>query len=758
MSTTQDSTLREEADPPTGAQDNQDEQGQDNQGIEDAFGDLERRESVDDLSQGDDTEGGGNSSGEESEDPSSTFGSEYCRVIFLKAGHHLSFCGTLSSDCRRQKHASYRSITSHRAPPGRYLPTSSRLGTDGHLDELPQGCIVPSYGKSLSGIVRQGAIATRASAAASGIRIPTVAETIYQLPPPAMSTRTTESSGNTSGVAVTGTEIPTRSNTATPLSVQTPPPTGGNRVHFSDPPVTTPVAVIDMTVPTSTTAADQAAARELAELRQMVLRLANTPPAAAPVETPTQQSLDNAREVAELRTLLAQMASQALPVASPPPIVDQTAKEMAELRSRIHQMNSQTLASTATPALVVPPASLYIAVVRGHVPGIYTNWQEVQAQVTGYPDSLFKSFRSQTEAETFLFENTAGSLTTAPGWANIVNPGPQQLPPTTPYHYTVVEDSSTLRGDLSKGREIHGVKLGVESRTLNLLCPKGVSIDIQKQLAATATDVLALPGKIDGASGINETVLQAMDDVMVFSKGGKEVPGATRDSQWKVASRNQLTLITTHAILKKQLNQLCDIRAEVTANFLDNCEAILTYWNWDHISIETWLSNGFLPRFLERTMDLYIRLLEKAESMTSVYTWERVLFFLDYHAVKLATIRAIATSRLHLITRSYVYLRDAEVEKFISSGYQGTLMEQVLTTLDKPKSSQSPSPAGDTKRKAHCTKCATTGHPGGFRKCPLKDMTNTLAKKWGKAAVELMELDTSLSFETAAEQAQAKKE
>ena len=41
----------------------------------------------------------------------------------------------------------------------------------------------------------------------------------------------------------------------------------------------------------------------------------------------------------------------------------------------------------------------YYVVWEGHTPGIYTAWEEAEAQVKGYPEAVFKAFSSREEAE-----------------------------------------------------------------------------------------------------------------------------------------------------------------------------------------------------------------------------------------------------------------------------------------------------------------------------------------------------------------------
>lgn len=44
----------------------------------------------------------------------------------------------------------------------------------------------------------------------------------------------------------------------------------------------------------------------------------------------------------------------------------------------------------------------YYAVKNGKQPGIYTTWEECQKQVIGFPNAVFKSFKTEKEAKVYL--------------------------------------------------------------------------------------------------------------------------------------------------------------------------------------------------------------------------------------------------------------------------------------------------------------------------------------------------------------------
>jgi ribonuclease HI len=51
----------------------------------------------------------------------------------------------------------------------------------------------------------------------------------------------------------------------------------------------------------------------------------------------------------------------------------------------------------------------FYAVVKGRKPGIYTNWPEAQAQVSGFQGAVYKSFKTQSEAQEWMLSPSYGA-------------------------------------------------------------------------------------------------------------------------------------------------------------------------------------------------------------------------------------------------------------------------------------------------------------------------------------------------------------
>ncbi|MCM1295860.1 MAG: ribonuclease H family protein [Muribaculaceae bacterium] len=57
----------------------------------------------------------------------------------------------------------------------------------------------------------------------------------------------------------------------------------------------------------------------------------------------------------------------------------------------------------------------YYAVKNGRRTGVFATWPECEAQVKGFPGAVYKSFKSQAEAEAFAAGAPAGTSVPAPG-------------------------------------------------------------------------------------------------------------------------------------------------------------------------------------------------------------------------------------------------------------------------------------------------------------------------------------------------------
>ena len=70
----------------------------------------------------------------------------------------------------------------------------------------------------------------------------------------------------------------------------------------------------------------------------------------------------------------------------------------------------------------------YYVVRRGRVPGIYEEWSDCEAQVKGFPNALYKSFKTLLEAEFYLLEEEAEKQESPDVPAPIIEAEPEPEP------------------------------------------------------------------------------------------------------------------------------------------------------------------------------------------------------------------------------------------------------------------------------------------------------------------------------------------
>jgi hypothetical protein len=186
--------------------------------------------------------------------------------------------------------------------------------------------------------------------------------------------------------------------------------------------------------------------------------------------------------------------------------------------------------------------SFYV-VSRGHSPGVYSNWKATRAQLIGFKDHKYKGFDTRK---------------TAQRWYKTTMYGRKSKPDTTTdsddeqgFGYDPNDDALTLKDDPSTLQQIHGVSIDVEQEVLDLLCPKLLKKEGRKELIDACPDIVSLPGKTASIQSESKHIdVQSMSDLLATQRDATSKSGIQTDSQWKNASRNQLSFITSKEILQ----------------------------------------------------------------------------------------------------------------------------------------------------------------------------------------------------------------
>jgi hypothetical protein len=372
-------------------------------------------------------------------------------------------------------------------------------------------------------------------------------------------------------------------------------------------------------------------------------------------------------------------------------------------------------------------------VARGHTPGIFTKWKQARKSIQGFKGALHKSFKHRREAAIWLSKHlqensdsssdddsssesdagsgTRGHTTTKPGGA-----GSKCSNGT----FVQVADPAHAGADPSVGKpdELYDTSIDVEAEVLGVLCPKGISEEVKRELMETAVDVVSLPGKLTNieANGGMDQLAATLGELSSFES--RRAGFVARDTQWQAKNRNALDRIKTLEDLINGTEELSTQRDRVMSNMGSNMCEVLMKAGWTLPDSKMFVEAGLLPRIIRATMDHYFYLLLHLRHLSSgpVTNWKNIgRIHLLHHATQLRNIRTYAVRRSQVLLQVYTYLRDSS-----ASGYMSLkLFGKVTSQLREAVSGQTSLTTGESKAHlcAHCN--SSILHEGGTEDCVL---------------------------------------
>jgi hypothetical protein len=393
-------------------------------------------------------------------------------------------------------------------------------------------------------------------------------------------------------------------------------------------------------------------------------------------------------------------------------------------------------------------------VARGRETGVFdgSEWERVTRAVSHYSGARYKKFtgsNSVTAAWAWLERNgisleedDLSDLDSIPTLVTQVvfetnvppaevprNVNTDRLPPDQVINVTNAGPDVSI----GKGAEIYGTSIQVESEVLRALCPKGVTNAVRKEIMETAIDVVALPGKLYGGtndnepdeetSGFADQFAEAIGDLTDYTarRAGSVI---TRDSQWRLMTRNGLDKIKNAEGLNEASDELIAQRDNVFANMTSAImEILVTVAGWVPADAELFCTAGRLPTMVRQTMDLWIELHMHLQRVHISDGFEWMNLHCKFFASGFRRNRQFALTRNQLIVRNYISLRD-----WRAKGWQDLkLFGQLTKSLHDTAAPLAPR-TGAAKVWA-CSHCHSEMHTGGSTNCPLKDIRTRIARK-----------------------------
>jgi hypothetical protein len=305
--------------------------------------------------------------------------------------------------------------------------------------------------------------------------------------------------------------------------------------------------------------------------------------------------------------------------------------------------------------------------------------------------------------------------------------------------------TSTIGPDPSVGKsdEIYGQSLRVETAVLKLLCPKGVTPEVSREIMDTAVDVVSLPGKFSatGDSAFEwdglANVLGDLADIQTRKLGSQP-----RDTQWNSLSRNALDKIKTIEDIQAAVDEIGSEREKVCQNMNGAIREVLYNAGWTQEDAELYCEAGLLPRIIARTFDFYYALLLNLLAMANrnMDGWEHIgQEHLLHHARQLRIIRRYASKRSQLILHVYVYLRDSHSKGFQDAKLLGAMtvkLQEAVFNASKV------APVAKPLKEWSCNHCHGEFHPGGSAQCPLSGVKTKRARQLSKDITRRLKDDT----------------
>jgi hypothetical protein len=305
---------------------------------------------------------------------------------------------------------------------------------------------------------------------------------------------------------------------------------------------------------------------------------------------------------------------------------------------------------------------------------------------------------------------------------------------------------------VGKSKEIHGTSIQIEPEILKKLCPKGVTAAVRKELMEASVDILTLPGKLNASSNAAAVEGSLMFDQFAEAVGdlndvsARRVGAATRDTQWKLASKNTMEKIKTIEDCNTAADELSCEAETVLANMDASMKEILYASGWAAQDTDSFCLIGLLPRIIRSTMSLYQELFLVFQRLAVAHPnqWDEVgLEYVTHHAKAFGRIRKCAQTRSQMILQNYTYLRDAKTKNFMDMKLLGALslkwhsLAMAGTPAARPKSLVSPK-AAPTPPPWTCAHCHTVDlHEGGARRCVARDLPILRARRIALEALKV---------------------
>lgn len=275
---------------------------------------------------------------------------------------------------------------------------------------------------------------------------------------------------------------------------------------------------------------------------------------------------------------------------------------------------------------------------------------------------------------------------------------------------------------IGNSKELFKMMLADDCTMSEKLSPPGLDARTMKELADATLDTVQLPGMSPMESTDTSDLIGALKEIAEDKRTDWTEDRPQRDVQWKASNRTSLLSIKSETALQERHGSFQGVTEELFEMQVHLFEAVFSHLHWSPEMVRAWVqSNWFLCIGMD-SLDNFMALHLHLVTLCNTEGWEYASKALKYYGNKLAEIRQRAPSRLICLVKIYIFLCEAKKHDFYSPKLQekrNKAMIAKLTTLE----------GGGGSQETYLQEMRGEAHPGGYKKCPFKNLGDAEAKK-----------------------------
>ena len=211
---------------------------------------------------------------------------------------------------------------------------------------------------------------------------------------------------------------------------------------------------------------------------------------------------------------------------------------------------------------------------------------------------------------------------------------------------------------MGKDNELFGVNLKNVNALEDGLGISGIGKSTLRLFLGQMEDMTAYPRH--SSTNTTEGIGELVEGLSSIRRQSQERQGGVMDTGWKNKHRNVLASITNPVSLNEVICFIQEEQHTILETCAGNMESILINSRVDNETATEVVASSLAYRISRDTLNSYFNLLNHFAGVASTVGWARSKEMISYHGNKLGQIRNKYHSRLQMVGKIYIYLRDGQ--------------------------------------------------------------------------------------------------